>query len=170
MPWLAPCSGVLPMWYTIDGVALVAFIEKPWAPKPQVHLPIQRLVLGSFHRDHAVRASTCLHGTRLTRGSGSLSLGTYDAPTSCMPSKLVIMALLFTEPGKIFHPCQGLFYLATMEWSGLLPILLKLSCSKAATNTHLSSIVGRKATGPQLQIFSAVIGMPLSHCFPAGVS
>ena len=28
MPWLAPCSGDLPMWYTIEGVALLAFIEK----------------------------------------------------------------------------------------------------------------------------------------------
>ena len=54
----------------------------PWAPKPHVHLPTQKLVLGSFYRDDAVKASTCLHETRLACGSGSLSLGTYDAPTS----------------------------------------------------------------------------------------
>ena len=29
-----------------------------------------------------MKASTCLHETRLACGSGSLSLGTYDAPTS----------------------------------------------------------------------------------------
>ena len=68
----------------------------PWAPEPYVHLLIQRLVLGSFYRDHAVRASTCLHVmTRLARGRSSLSLGTDDAPTSCMLLKLIDIRLLF---------------------------------------------------------------------------
>ena len=66
-----------------------------WAPKPHVHLPVQRLVLRSFHRDRAVRASTGLHGmTRLACGRGSLSLGTYDAPTSCMSLKCYLLSHL----------------------------------------------------------------------------
>ena len=28
MPWPAPCSEALPKWYTIEGAALLAFIEK----------------------------------------------------------------------------------------------------------------------------------------------
>ena len=81
MPWPAPCS----------GAALLAFIEIsnlgcPWAPTPHVHLLIQRLVLGSFHWDHAERDSTGLHVmTQPARERGRLSLETYDAPTSCMP-------------------------------------------------------------------------------------
>ena len=70
----------------------------PWARKPHVQLPLQRLVLGSFYRDHAVRASTCLQGT-VARGRGSLSLGTYDAPTSYMPLKFIdIRPLLRYSP------------------------------------------------------------------------
>ena len=58
--------------------------------KMGLHLPIQRLVQGFFYKDHAVRASICLHVMiRLARGRGSLSWGTYDALTSCMPLKLI---------------------------------------------------------------------------------
>ena len=68
----------------------------PWAPKPYVHLPVQRLALGSpLQRPSRGRAATCLHEkTRLARGHGSLSLGTYDARTSCIPLKRYQMAYL----------------------------------------------------------------------------
>ena len=56
---------------------------------PHVHLPTQKQVLGSFYSDDAVKASTCLHETRLACGSGSFSLGTYDAPTSYNLSKFI---------------------------------------------------------------------------------
>ena len=92
---LLPRSGALPMWLHHRGCRLASLqwgnsnLGCPWAPKPHVRLPIQRLVLGSFYWDHAVRASSGLHVmTRLARGWGSLSLGTYDAPTSCMPLKI----------------------------------------------------------------------------------
>ena len=63
---------------TIEVAALLAFIEGvPWAPKPHVHLPIQRLALGSpLLRSSRGRAATCLHAkARLARGRGSWSLG-----------------------------------------------------------------------------------------------
>ena len=70
-----------------------------WAPKPYVHLPVQRLALGSpLQRSSRGRAATCLHEkARLARGHGSLSLGTYDAQTSCIPLKCYKIAYLFCE-------------------------------------------------------------------------
>ena len=66
----------------------VSKLSCSWAPKPHVHRSVQRLVLRSFRWDRVVRASTGLQvWRRLARGSDSLSLGTYDVPTSCMPSK-----------------------------------------------------------------------------------
>ena len=60
----------------------------------------ERIVLQVWHTKQGVfrrklpprpsrgRAATCLHEkTRLARGDGSLSLGTYDAQTSCIPPK-----------------------------------------------------------------------------------
>ena len=50
----------------------ISNLRCPWAPKPHVHLPVQRLVLGSFHWDRAVRASTGFQVmTRLASGRGS---------------------------------------------------------------------------------------------------
>ena len=71
----------------------------PWAPKPYVHLPVQRLALGSpLQRSSRGKAATCLHEkARLARGHGSLRLGTYDAQTSCIPLKCYKIAYLFCE-------------------------------------------------------------------------
>ena len=57
----------------------------PWVTEPYVHLPVQRLTLGSpLQKPSRGWAAICLHEkTRLARGHGSLSLGTYDAQTSC---------------------------------------------------------------------------------------
>ena len=76
----------------------------PWAPKPYVHLLVQRLALGSpLQRSSRGRAATCLHEkTRLARVHGSLSLGTYDAQTSCIPLKRYKMAYLSCETHNSF--------------------------------------------------------------------
>ena len=77
-------------WCRLDGLHWESSnLGCPWAPTPHVHLPTQKQVLGSFYRDDAVKASTCLHETRLACGSGSFSLGTYDAPTSYNLSKFI---------------------------------------------------------------------------------
>ena len=54
------------------------------------------------------RAATCLHAkTRLARGRGSLSLGTYDAPTSCIPPKCYKMPYLFCDMHSLFWEVSG---------------------------------------------------------------
>ena len=106
MPWPAPCFGALPRWSTSKGVLSSPSLKNlqpgcPWAPKlpkPYVHLPMQRLELGSFHYDHAERELTGLQEqTRLALGCSSLRLGTYDAQTSHLPLKRYKMAYLFGE-------------------------------------------------------------------------
>ena len=81
----------------------------PWAPKPYVHLPGQRLALGSSpQRSSRGRTATCLHEkTRLASWHGSLSLGTYDAQTSCIPLKRYKMAYLFCEMHNSFWEVSG---------------------------------------------------------------
>ena len=76
----------------------------PWAHKPYVHLPVQRLALGSpLQRSNWGRAATCLHEkTGLARGRGSVSLGAYDAQTSCIPLKRYKIAYLFCEMHNSF--------------------------------------------------------------------
>ena len=74
-----------------------------WAPKPHVHLPLQKRVPGSSSFDHAVRASTCIHAmNRLARGRGSLSLGTYGVPTSYIPLKCSYISHLFCDMHNSF--------------------------------------------------------------------
>ena len=91
MPWPAPCSWTLPTLCTIEVAALLAFVEEAIiqdAPGRWSHM-CTRYCRGK-HWDHSSRgrAATCLHEkTRLARGHGSFSLGTYDAQTSCIPLK-----------------------------------------------------------------------------------
>ena len=72
---------------------------------PHVHLPVQRLALGSpLH---------CLHEkTRLARGHGSLNLGTYEAQASCTPLERYRMAYLCRLHGRLYR-CALCIYLPT---------------------------------------------------------
>ena len=82
-------------WFTIEVDVLLAFVaEAAIQDAPGRCSHACTCYISGKHWGHSLqrpsrgRAATCLHEkTRLARGDGSLSLGTYEAHTSCIPPK-----------------------------------------------------------------------------------
>ena len=83
------------MWYTIEGAALLAFIEKTviliplaaYTPRAPANTEASAGIFLLRSCRGGINLPPC--DARLASGHGSTSLGTYDAPKSCMPLKLI---------------------------------------------------------------------------------
>ena len=72
MPWLAPCSGALPMWYTIDLHWENSNLGCPWAPKPHEHLPNTETSTG------ILLLRSCREGINPSPGNGATCAWTWQ--------------------------------------------------------------------------------------------